>query len=220
MLNLTTMPDFKNDLPPKALLDDLLQESAARHQHLCPRQVLGVRLGLLGLRELGLVEEACPVPFQNQDKRLLTIVETDGCGADGIAVAADCAIGRRTLRVMDYGKVAATLVDTVDGRAVRLAPHPQARERAAAYAPEAAGRWQAYLAGYQLVPDHELFQVRPVQLTKSLAEILSMPDKRVVCDHCGEEIINQREIIQDNQTLCVSCAGDGYYWQSRLTKSS
>ncbi|MCZ7672117.1 MAG: formylmethanofuran dehydrogenase subunit E family protein [Chloroflexi bacterium] len=38
-------------------------------------------------------------------------METDGCGADGVAVAADCHVGRRTLRVVDYGKMAATFVD-------------------------------------------------------------------------------------------------------------
>ena len=32
----------------------LLQQSSARHDHLCPRQVLGVRIGLAGLDALGL----------------------------------------------------------------------------------------------------------------------------------------------------------------------
>ncbi len=61
-------------------LQDLLQKSAAKHQQLCPRQVLGVRMGLAGGAWLGL-----DVP--QTGKRLVAIVETDGCGADGIAVA-------------------------------------------------------------------------------------------------------------------------------------
>ncbi|HZY41747.1 MAG TPA: FmdE family protein, partial [Anaerolineae bacterium] len=73
-------------------LKELLQQSAAMHQHLCPRQVLGARLGLLAGFELGLT-----VP--QSDKRLLAIVETDGCFADGIAVATGCTVGHRTLRV-------------------------------------------------------------------------------------------------------------------------
>jgi len=96
-------------------LSELLDASAALHQHLCPRQVLGVRLGMLAgqLFELDLPQT---------DKRLLAIVETDGCAADGIAVAAGCWVGRRTLRVEDYGKVAATFADTETGRTLRIAP--------------------------------------------------------------------------------------------------
>jgi len=38
------------------------------------------------------------------DKTLLLIVETDGCLVDGLAVATGCRVGRRTLRIEDYGK--------------------------------------------------------------------------------------------------------------------
>jgi hypothetical protein len=44
----------------------LLEQPAARHSHLCPRQVLGVRMGLLAGRVLGL-----DVP--NAEKRFLAL---------------------------------------------------------------------------------------------------------------------------------------------------
>ncbi|MCP4426338.1 MAG: hypothetical protein GY803_17745, partial [Chloroflexi bacterium] len=90
----------------KDLLRPYLDDSAARHKHLCPRQVLGVRIGLRGLRELDFIDEGYQSRYDNRRKRLLTIVEADGCGADGIAVATDCQVGRRTMRVLDYGKMA------------------------------------------------------------------------------------------------------------------
>jgi formylmethanofuran dehydrogenase subunit E len=99
-------------------LEELLTASAALHHHLCPRQVLGVRMGLAAGSWLELT-------LPQTDKRLLTVVETDGCVIDGLAVATGCRVGRRTMRVLDFGKVAATFVDTVTGRAVRLAPHPR-----------------------------------------------------------------------------------------------
>ncbi len=198
-------------IPEPALLEHLLRESAARHTHLCPRQVLGVRLGLCGLRALALVGPGYDSRFYNAVKRLLTIVETDGCGADGIAVATDCAIGRRTLRVMDFGKVAATLVDTHTGLAVRVAPRPLARERAGGYAPTAPSRWHAYLQAYQLMPDEELVQVQEVRLIPSMAEIISHPARRAICDCCGEEIMNDRQVAVAGQTLCRPCAGSRYY---------
>ncbi len=195
--------------PDPDLLQTLLEESARRHQHLCPRQVLGVRLALHGLALLGLRPPAGR--FRNQEKRLLVFVETDGCGADGVAVATDCAVGRRTLRVVDYGKLAATLVDTVTGRAIRVAPAANARRRALQAVPQAPGRWHAYLKAYQIMPDEQLLVARPVQLADSLAKILSRPDTRTACALCGEEILNEREQVVNGQVLCRYCAGDIYY---------
>ena len=187
--------------------EELLYQSAVLHQHLCPRQVLGVRIGLAAGRWLGL-----EVP--QSDKRLLTIVETDGCLIDGLAVATGCRVGRRTMRVLDFGKVAATFVDTQTGRAVRIVPSASTRKRARDYAPEAKNRWEAYLLGYQRMPDAELLEIQEVTLTVSLEKILSKDGYRVNCDVCGEEIINEREVIQDGSTLCRSCAGERYYCQT------
>lgn len=185
-------------------LDELLRTSAALHQHLCPRQVLGVRMGLLGGDWLGL---EVPRP----DKRLLSLVETDGCAADGLAVATGCRVGRRTLRVIDFGKVAATLVDTHTGRAVRVVPRAGVRERAWTYAPEATSRWQAQLLGYQRMPESELLVVQEVALIFSLEKLLSKDGYRVNCQICGEEIINEREVLRDGLTVCRACAGQRYY---------
>lgn len=188
-----------------------MDESGARHQHLCPRQVLGIRIGLAGLRVLGLIDGGYQPRFQNKGKRLLTIVETDGCGADGVAVATDCVVGRRTLRVFDFGKVAATLVDTLSGCAVRVAPALAARPLAARYAPDTFSPWHTYFHAYQVMPDDELLQIKPVELNCSLAEILSRPGLRVVCQQCGEEIMNEREVLLDGAILCRGCAGEAYY---------
>jgi formylmethanofuran dehydrogenase subunit E len=184
--------------------EELLFTSAALHQHLCPRQVLGVRMGLAAGQWLGL-----PVP--QTDKRILTIVETDGCLIDGLSVATGCRVGRRTMRVLDFGKTAATFIDTHIGRAVRIAPSVNTRRQAKAYAPEAASRWEAYLLGYQRMPDAELLNLQEVTLTLSLEQILSKDGYRVTCDLCGEEIFNEREVIRDGLTLCRSCAGESYY---------
>lgn len=185
-------------------LQELLQATAARHDHLCPRQVLGVRMGLLAARVLHL-------DLPQTDKRLLTIVETDGCFTDGVAVATGCRVGRRTLRIEDYGKVAATFIDTHTGRAVRLTPRSTARDLAAHYAPEATNGWAAYLLGYQRIPDDELLEVQTVQLTTPLEALISTPDARASCAVCGEEIFNEREVVRDGAALCRSCAGTSYY---------
>lgn len=185
-------------------LSDLLNASAALHRHLCPRQVLGVRMGMLAGELLGL-----SLPQTN--KRLLVIVETDGCASDGIAVATNCWVGRRTMRIEDYGKVAATFIDTETGHALRIVPRDGCRQAAAAYAVSAANKWEAQLLGYQRMPADLLFSVQPVQLNTPVASLLGRPGQKAICDSCGEEIMNQREILRGGMALCRSCAEGGYY---------
>lgn len=187
-------------------LSELLDESAARHKHLCPRQVLGARMGLLEAQWLGM-------ELPDTAKRLLVVVETDGCFADGISIATGCTAGARTLRVIDHGKVAAVFIDTKTNRAVRLIPSRTSRTLACEYAPLARSPWHAQLEAYQIMPDTELFDVRPVELTLSLEKLLSKPGRTASCDQCGEEIINEREVKHGDRTLCRACAGDGY-WRS------
>jgi formylmethanofuran dehydrogenase subunit E len=185
-------------------LQELLDRSAARHRHICPRQVLGVRAGLAGGHILGAI-----VP--QVDKRLLVFVETDGCFADGVEIATGASIGHRTLRHEDLGKIAVTLADTDSNRAVRIAPRLDIRQCAWNYAPGEKRHYYAMLTAYQHMPVEELFLIQEVTLKKSLAEIVSRPGYRVDCDLCGEEIINEREIKKDGLTICRTCAGGGYY---------
>lgn len=187
-----------------ASLTDLLNASAALHDHLCPRQVLGVRMGLLAGKTLGLT-------LPQTGKCLLTVAETDGCGADGIAVATNCWVGRRTMRVVDFGKMAATFVDTHSDRTIRIAPRLEARDKAIEFAPEAADRWEAQLLGYQRMPDNLLLSVQPVSLTTPVHKIISQPGLIAICQTCGEEIMNQREVLHEGSVLCRACAGAAYY---------
>ena len=185
-------------------LKELLDQTTARHRHLCPRQVLGVRMGLYAGELLGLA-------LPQSDKRLYTIMETDGCAADGVAVAVNCWVGRRTMRIEDFGKVAATFVDTQTGVTLRIVPRPTVRQAARAYAAEAGSKWEAQLVGYQLMPCEELFDVRQVVLRTPIEQIISRPGRKALCAVCGEEIMNEREVRRAGMALCRACAGEGYY---------
>jgi formylmethanofuran dehydrogenase subunit E len=185
-------------------ISDLLKQSSARHDHLCPRQVLGVRIGLAGLAAL---ELESPV----HKSTALIIIESDGCFADGIEVVTGATIGHRTLRINDCGKMAATFADVKSGRAIRISPALNVRERALIFAPNEPRHYFAQLQGYQVMPDSELFRIQEVELNPTLEELISKPLVRVDCDYCGEEIINEREVIVNGAVLCRTCANDGYY---------
>ncbi len=185
-------------------LKTILEESAARHSHLCPRQVLGARIGLAAAAALNLT-------LPRTDKRLIAILETDGCFADGLEVATGCTVGHRTLKVVDYGKIAATFVDVKTEQAIRIAPQLDVREKAWRYAPEERRHYFAQLVGYQQMPDEELLTIQPVQLTQSIGQMVSRPGVRVNCTVCGEEILNEREVWQGAAAVCQACAGLSYY---------
>lgn len=191
-------------VPAIAGVETALQVSADRHGRLCPRQVLGVRIGLAGMKALCIEPDGAGRP-------LLAFVETDGCFVSGVEAATGCSVGHRNLRVQDYGKVAATFVDTRDGRAVRLSPRAGVREIAAWYARDESRRYYQQLEGYQRMPDDELLLTVPVAFSGDLDALMARPGTRVHCDSCGEEVINQREIERGDATLCRACAGDGYY---------
>ncbi len=189
------------------MMDDLqeyLAQSATGHKNLCPRQVLGVRMGRYAARLLGFDPKQV-------EKRLLVIVETDGCFATGVSTATRCTIGSRNLRIEDLGKAAATFTDTKLRRSVRIAPSAESRSLAERYAPEVPDRWEAMLEGYQRIPDELLFSWQPVELLTSIEAIFSKPGVRTACQVCGEEIINEREVVRGEQVLCRSCAGFSYY---------
>jgi formylmethanofuran dehydrogenase subunit E len=185
-------------------LQQILAVSSARHTHLCPRQVLGARIGLAGASALGL-------DFPRKDKRLLVIIETDGCFADGIEAATGCSVGHRNLRIEDYGKIAATFIDVKTEQALRITPKLDLRQRALTYAPAASRHYFAQLQAYQIMPDDELLHFQPVRLNVPIQQIVSRAGVRVNCDQCGEEIINEREIVSNGQSLCRGCATGGYY---------
>jgi formylmethanofuran dehydrogenase subunit E len=188
----------------KTDLYGLLNESASDHSHLCPRQVLGVRMGLAGLTSIGV---KAPVT----DHTALIIIETAGCFADGIRVATGATVGHRTLRVEDLGKIAATFTNLITDTSVRLAPLHNVRIKALEYAADEQRHYFAQLKGYQVMPDEVLFTFQRVKLLIPASQIISSQNARAYCAVCGEEIINEREVVVENIVMCQTCAHGSYY---------
>jgi formylmethanofuran dehydrogenase subunit E len=185
-------------------LKPFLDIASSDHKHLCPRQILGVRFALKGMAVLGMDISSTP-------KHLLVISETDGCFIDGVIAVTKCTVGHRTLRIEDYGKIAATFVNVKTGQAIRIAPTLDVREKANIYAPEEKRHYFAQMTSYQTMPDQELMNIQEVTLNFSLDELISHSGKRVNCERCGEEVINEREVIFEGKIYCQSCAEGGYY---------
>jgi formylmethanofuran dehydrogenase subunit E len=185
-------------------LAQYLELAAETHGHLCAGQVLGVRLAMLGLRELGIED---PVA---ERKRLVTYVEIDRCVTDAVALVANCRLGKRALKFRDWGKVAATFVDLRTGRAVRIAAKESSKQAAREMFPELA-KEAGQQSAYAQLSDDILFDKRWVTVVVRDEDLPGFKSPRAVCAECREGINFSREVIKDGRTLCRSCAGEGYY---------
>ena len=184
-------------------LDEYLQLAERAHGHMCAGQVLGVRLAMLGVRELGLD----PV---KDCKRLITFVEIDRCMTDAVALVANCRLGKRALKFLDWGKVAATFVDLQTGRGIRIVAKESAKQKAREMFPEQhkeLGQQKAY----RTMPDDEMFEKQWVRVEVKPEDLPGFKGPRVVCAQCGEGINFKREVVKDGRTLCRACVGERYY---------
>jgi formylmethanofuran dehydrogenase subunit E len=187
-------------------LDELLEEAKIAHGHLCAGQVLGVRMALCGLEQLGLDD-----PRGRDRKRLVTYVEIDRCATDAIGVVTGCRLGKRALKFRDWGKMAATFVDLESGRAIRVAARESSKDLARALHPEIENKNAQQMLAYRELTDDELFTKQWVVVEVGPEEMPGFKGDRIQCDECGEGINYHREVNRDGRTLCQSCAGNSYY---------
>ena len=186
-------------------LDQFLSESVAFHGHVCPGQMLGIRMAIRGCRELGI-----ELP-RVDNKRLIVYVEIDRCATDAIQIVTGCKLGKRTMKYLDYGKLAATFVDLYTGNAVRLGAREDAREKASRYQRPGWTRHQTEAFAYRIMPEEELFHLEHVLVQIPAEDMPGQPLRRVMCSECGETVNDGREVILAERVLCLSCAYGRYY---------
>jgi formylmethanofuran dehydrogenase subunit E len=187
-------------------LDEYLDDAAQAHGHLCAGQVLGVRMAMLGLKQLGIED-----PAGKDRKRLVSYVEIDRCATDAVAVVTGCRLGKRALKFRDWGKVAATFVDLESGRAVRVVARESSKQIAQEMHPELASKNEQQMRAYREISDTDLFEIQNVRVKVLPEDLPGYRGARVVCAECGEGINFRREIVRDGRTLCRACAGERYW---------
>lgn len=189
-------------------LAELLEKAKVVHGHLCAGQILGVRMALLGLKELGIAD-----PLDADRKRLATFVEIDRCATDAIGMVTGCRLGKRTLKFKDWGKMAATFVDLAADQGVRIVALEGSRDLARELYPHLESKSQQQMQAYRELPDDQLFRVEKVHVHVDPAELPGYKAERVICARCGEGVNFGRFEEVDGQRLCLSCARPGLrYW--------
>jgi len=92
-----------------------LGEAKAFHGDLCAGITIGTRMSILGLQSIGIDD-----PKGKDRKNIIVFAETDRCVTDAILATTGCHPGKRTMKIFDYGKMAATFVNLKTGKAVRV----------------------------------------------------------------------------------------------------
>ena len=186
--------------------DQLLAESTRIHGHICAGQVIGVRMAMAGLERIGIAE-----PKGADRKKLYVVVEIDRCATDAIQSVTGCTLGKRSLRWLDFGIMAATFVNLDTGQAVRVTAREEARTLSESYCPAIADKYQRQLEAYKVMPLAELFTFQEVTVSLRDCDMPGRPIRRVQCGQCGDWVQDCRELEQDGIIRCKACAGERYY---------
>src|SRR5919206_1421449 len=170
-------------------LDELLEECGRLHGHMCAGQLLGARMAVLGCRSIGIDD-----PSGADRKKLIVWVEIDRCMADAVGAVTGARLGKRSLKYQDYGKVAATFLNTETGEAVRVVALEESRELADARHPEIESRKERQFLTYREAEDSELFKTERVRPRYGEFDAPGRPIRRVRCARCGEGVNDGREV--------------------------
>jgi len=185
----------------------LLEGSAKAHGHLCPGQVIGVRMAMLGCRLIGL-DEPSTLP---QIKKIIVYVEMDRCATDAIAHVTGVKLGRRSLKFIDNGIMAATFVNLETGKAFRIVSTETARDLAPKLMPHMDDPRQAQLEAYKIMDDSDLFTVDQVKVNVPASDMPGPTRFKAVCARCGIVVRDKKEVFKNNRILCRPCALGSYY---------
>ena len=177
-------------------IDILLQKAKEFHGEICPGIVMGTRMTMAGLRELGMD------PLIKQ-RDLLVYVEIDRCATDAIQAITGVSLGHRSLKHMNYGKFAATFVDTKNNKAIRIPALPKK--------PDPPQDMKEVAKMVCNAPEDELFQIQQVTVSIPPEDLPGFPTHKDTCSRCGEQIMDRKEVIIDGIAVCKNCALGSYY---------
>lgn len=183
------------------------------HGHKCPAMPLGLRAGAAAMNALG-VE-------RSQDKELMLIVETGndhaaGCFVDGLMTITGCTYGKSNIQKTYVGKMAFTLIDTKQQKAVRAQLKPEffgkmlqspfVQQRKEGILPQdiSATITDPLVEGVMNRAEEEFISISPVFDYK--IEKRKGTFDTDLCEICGERVFVNKLKMIDQKKVCMSCA--------------
>ncbi len=197
--------------------EGLLQKATDLRGHRCLGLPLGIKMAQMGLKLLNMTEE-------EKREYLVVFVENDKCPADGIQVATGCSAGSRKLKMLYYGKSAASFVDARTGKGYRVVSKKDLNALALDLAvkdnlikagekvePMSRLERQILMNAFMKMTMEELFDFQAVKVTWDSPLISSRMEPSTRCSICSEEIMGGMGVVQSDKLLCRSCLKGAYY---------
>lgn len=190
-------------------MEDSVKLAAKLHGHLSPGVALGIRMGQIGLKRLGL---------SKGDKRLFAVVETPLCLADGVQASTGCTPGHASLRVEDFGKLAVCLARSDTKVGVRIVLKRDVRS-------SLVEGWMMRKVKLNHNIEEELAK-ELLHLNESsflIEEVVVEPfsefdeSEIIECSKCGELLTRAKAVEKQGEILCKACSGLGYYTRKGLS---
>lgn len=187
------------DIPYFGTYETLVEQAGQFHGDICHGIKIGTRMTMSGLRRIGIAD-----PKGADRKKLMVFVEIDRCTTDAIMALTGCRPGKRTMKIRDYGKMAATFINLETNRAFRVVVKgtPKPADNGSGSEPDFAN-----------IPEDKLFTINEVEVPLRPEDMPGKPLSRIPCARCGEAIMDGREVADNGQVLCVPCASATDYYR-------
>ena len=161
----------------------------AFHGHSCPGLVMGYRMTVAAMAFLA--------QYRSQDEELVVITENNACGVDALQFISGCTFGKGNLIFKDYGKQVYTFYARKTGQGVRVVLNQ------AAIPPAIRADRPAFIKWLLEADEAEIVSLQPVTIKE--------PEKArvmvsVVCENCGEAVMETRMRSQQGKNICIPCS--------------
>jgi len=193
------------------LLSEDFNKCVEFHGHICPGLAIGFQAARILMERL----EVRKAP----DEELVTIVETDACGADAIQVMTGCTFGKGNFIYKSYGKHAFSLVDRKRRRAMRVCLRPDVFKAEPDFFSLSEKVQKDEASPMQLERFRQLQQERTKKILDASPESLFKieeispdipPKARIIesgiCDFCGESTKMDLLHQMDGKKMCIPCS--------------
>jgi formylmethanofuran dehydrogenase subunit E len=191
---------------------DMLRCGEILHGHACPPLVLGLRAGFAAMERL---EAGRAV-----DRELFAMVELGSDHyaqgfADGIQLSTGCTFGKDLITRVPLGKYAATVIDQVRGRAVRVGVRPEvldALESTEWFREVSGGASWATVSRDLVDPAVEFLLHEGAERLLAASPIFPLRLQEPArgfetarCEDCGESVLERYLTEREGRRLCVRC---------------
>jgi formylmethanofuran dehydrogenase subunit E len=175
--------------------ENLVEQAGKFHGDICHGIRIGTRMTMSGLRRLGITD-----PKGADRKNLIVFVEIDRCTTDAIMALTGCRPGKRSMKIRDYGKMAATFINLATNKAIRVVVRGNTKPGGSE-------------PDFATIPEDELFTINEVEVPLRPEDMPGKPLSRIPCMRCGETIMDGREVRREDHVLCPPCAAATDYYR-------